>query len=125
MPVPILKQGGVLIASVQTAMTDQDLVQLQDDLAAKVGKFRTRGVVIDVSALDVLDSFATRTLRNLAEALRLRGARTVVAGIQPDVAFAMVQLGLTLDGILTALDLDEGLELLTARQAEDDDDSVE
>jgi rsbT antagonist protein RsbS len=64
-------------------------------------------------------------LRNLAEALRLRGARTVVAGIQPDVAFAMVQLGLTLDGILTALDLDEGLELLTARQAEDDDDSVE
>lgn len=120
MAVPILKQGGVLIASVQTAMSDQDLVQLQDDLAAKVGRFRARGVVIDVSALDVLDSFATRTLRNLAEALRLRGATTVIAGIQPDVAFAMVQLGLTLDGIYTALDLDEGLDLLAAARAEDD-----
>jgi rsbT antagonist protein RsbS len=68
-----------------------------------------------------MDSFATRTLRNLAEALRLRGATTVIAGIQPDVAFAMVQLGLTLDGILTALDLDEGLDLLTAPPAEDSD----
>lgn len=120
MAVPILKQGDVLIASVQTAMSDQDLVQLQDDLAGKVGRFRAHGVVIDVSALDVLDSFATRTLRNLAEALRLRGATTVIAGIQPDVAFAMVQLGLTLDGIHTALDLDEGLDLLAAARAEDD-----
>ena len=119
MPVPILKQGGVLIASVQTAMSDQDLIQLQDDLAAKVGRFRAHGVVIDVSALDVLDSFATRTLRNLAEALRLRGATTVIAGIQPEVAFAMVQLGLTLDGIHTALDLDEGLDLLAATRAGD------
>jgi rsbT antagonist protein RsbS len=119
MPVPILKQGGVLIASVQTAMTDKDLVQLQDDLAEKVGRFRSRGVLIDVSALDVMDSFSTRTLRNLAEALRLRGATTVIAGIQPDVAFAMVQLGLTLDGILTALDLDEGLDLLHAAFRED------
>jgi rsbT antagonist protein RsbS len=121
MPVPILKQGGILIASVQTAMTDEDLVQLQDDLADKVGRLRSRGVVIDVSAVDVLDSFATRTLRNLAEALRLRGAMTVIAGIQPDVAFAMVQLGLTLDGILTALDLDEGLDLLTATKSEGGD----
>jgi rsbT antagonist protein RsbS len=113
MPVPILKQGGVLIVSIQTAVTDQDLIQLQDDLADKVGRLRSRGVVIDVSALDVLDSFATRTLRNLAEALKLRGAATVIAGIQPDVAFAMVELGLTLDGILTALDLEEGFDMLT------------
>jgi len=120
MPVPILKQGGVLIASLQTAVTDQDLIQLQDDLSDRVGRFRSRGAVIDVSALDVMDSFATRTLRNLAEALKLRGATTVIAGIQPDVAFAMVELGLTLDGILTALDLEEGLDLLTATLREGD-----
>lgn len=119
MPVPILKQGGILIASLQTAVTDQDLNQLQDDLSDRVGRFRSRGAVIDVSALDVMDSFATRTLRNLAEALKLRGATTVIAGIQPDVAFAMVELGLTLDGILTALDLEEGLELLAATLRED------
>jgi rsbT antagonist protein RsbS len=119
MPVPILKQGGILIASIQTAVTDQDLVQLQDDLADKVGRFRSRGVVIDVGALDVMDSFATRTLRNLAQALKMRGATTVIAGIQPDVAFAMVELGLTLDGILTALDLEEGLGMLTMPPQED------
>ena len=120
MPVPILKQGSVLIASIQAAVTDQDLVQLQDDLADKVGRFRSRGVVIDVSALDVMDSFATRTLRNLAEALKLRGAATVISGIQPDVAFAMVELGLTLDGILTALDLEEGFDMLTQTSREED-----
>jgi rsbT antagonist protein RsbS len=120
MPVPILKQGSVLIASIQAAVTDQDLVQLQDDLADKVGRFRSRGVVIDVSALDVMDSFATRTLRNLAEALKLRGAATVITGIQPDVAFAMVELGLTLDGILTALDLEEGFDMLTQTSREED-----
>jgi rsbT antagonist protein RsbS len=114
MPVPILKQRDVLIASLQAAMTDQDLLQLQDELAGKVSRFRSHGIVIDVSALDVMDSFATRTLRNIAETLRLRGATTVIVGIQPDVAFAMVQLGLTLDGIATALDLEEGLDLLTA-----------
>ena len=120
MPVPILKQGSVLIASIQAAVSDHDLVQLQDDLAEKVGRFRSRGVVIDVSALDVMDSFATRTLRNMAEALKLRGATTVIAGIQPDVAFAMVELGLTLDGILTALDLEEGFDMLTQPPAEED-----
>lgn len=119
MTVPVLKQGGVLIASIQAAVTDKDLVDLQADLAEKVGRYRSRGVVIDVSVLDVMDSFATRTLRNLAEALKLRGATTVIAGIQPDVAFAMVELGLALDGILTALDLEEGLDLLTAISRED------
>jgi len=120
MPVPILKQGSVLIASIQAAVGDHDLVQLQDDLAEKVGRFRSRGVVIDVSALDVMDSFATRTLRNMAEALKLRGATTVIAGIQPDVAFAMVELGLTLDGILTALDLEEGFDMVATPSREDD-----
>jgi rsbT antagonist protein RsbS len=107
--VPILKQGDVLIASIQSALSDQDLIQLRDDFADKIGRLRTRGVVIDVAALDVLDSFATRTLRGIAYIARLRGAETVVVGIQPEVAFAMVQLGLSLDGIATALDLEEGL----------------
>jgi rsbT antagonist protein RsbS len=120
MPVPILKQGEVLIVSVQAALTDRDLVDLKNELAEKVGQFRSRGVVIDVSQLDVMDSFATRTLRGIAQTTKLRGASTVIVGIQPDVAFAMVQLGLALDGVDTALDLDEGLELLNHQMRKGD-----
>jgi rsbT antagonist protein RsbS len=112
MAVPILKQGNVLIASIQAALSDSDLLRLKDELAARVGSSRSCGVVIDLSALDVMDSFATRTLRTIAHTLRLRGAETVLVGIQPEVAFAMVQLGLTLHGVPTALDLEEGMELL-------------
>jgi rsbT antagonist protein RsbS len=112
MAVPILKQGDVLIASIQAALSDEDLAGLQEDLAQRVGRQRSRGVVIDVTALDVLDSFATRTLRGIAYTAKLRGASTIVVGIQPEVAFAMVQLGLALDGIITALDLEEGLEFI-------------
>src|SRR3954470_18340723 len=112
MHVPVLKQGGYLIASVQSVLSDADLLQLRDDLAERVGQFRSRGVIIDVTVLDVIDSFATRTLRAVAHMLKLRGAETVIVGIQPDVAFAMVQLGLTLEGIGTALDLEEGLAYL-------------
>lgn len=116
MAVPILKQGDILIASIQAALSDQDLIQLRDDLAQAVSRVRSRGIVIDISALDVMDSFATRTLRGIALTMRLRGAETVIVGIQPDVAFAMVQLGLSLDDIWVALDLDEGLELLAAHR---------
>src|SRR5690242_7992681 len=112
MQVPILKQGTYLIASIQSVLSDADMLQLRDDLAAKVGSYRARGVIIDVTVLDVIDSFATRTLRNIAHMLNLRGADTVIVGIQPEVAFAMVQLGLTLEGIGTALDLEEGLAYL-------------
>ena len=112
MSVPILKQGNILIASIQAALSDEDLVQLRDELAQRVGRDRARGVVIDVTALDVLDSFATRTIRGIAYTAKLRGAATVVVGIQPDVAFALVQLGLTLEDIATALDLEEGIGLL-------------
>jgi rsbT antagonist protein RsbS len=112
MQVPILKQGDVLIASVQAALTDADLLQLRDQLTEKVGKLRSRGVIVDVTALDVMDSFASRSLRNLAHMVKLRGAEMVIVGIQPEVAFAMVQLGLRLEGVLTALDLEEGLEAL-------------
>ena len=112
MHVPVLKQGHYLIASVQSVLSDADLLQLRDDLADRVGQFRSRGVIIDVTVLDVIDSFATRTLRAVAHMLKLRGAETVNVGIQPDVAFAMVQLGLTLEGVGTALDLEEGLAYL-------------
>lgn len=112
MSVPILKQGDVLIASIQSALSDQDLIQLREDFGEKIGKHRTSGIVIDVTALDVLDSFATRTLRGIAYVAKLRGATAVVVGIQPEVAFGMVQLGLDLEGVATALDLEEGLECL-------------
>ena len=115
MPVSILKQGEYLIASIQSALTDSEVLQLQDDLVERVGRFRSRGVILDVSGLDVIDSFATRTLRGVAHMLKLRGADTVIVGIQPDVAFAMVQLGLTLEGVGTALDLEEGLAFLNAK----------
>ncbi|HEV3192799.1 MAG TPA: STAS domain-containing protein [Polyangiaceae bacterium] len=112
MAVPILKQGDFLIASIQAALSDHDLVQLRDELSERVGRWRCRGLVIDVTALDVLDSFATRTVRGIAQTAKLRGAETVIVGIQPDVAFTMVQLGLTFDDVETALDLEEGLALL-------------
>ncbi len=115
MAVPILKQGEILIASIQDALTDTDLQQLQDNLVERVGKHRSRGVIVDVTVLDVMDSFAVRTLRNIAHMTKLRGAETIVVGIQPEVAIAMVELGLTLEGIATALDLEEGLLLLNAQ----------
>jgi rsbT antagonist protein RsbS len=115
MLVPILKQGDYLIASIQASLTDTDLLRLRDDLVEQVGRFRSRGVIVDVTVLDVMDSFAVRTLSTLAQMIMLRGAETVIVGIQPEVAFAMVQLGLTLTGVATALDLEEGLAYLNRR----------
>jgi rsbT antagonist protein RsbS len=115
MQVPILKQRDYLIASIQAALTDADLLELRDELMKQVGKYRSRGVIIDVTVLDVMDSFAVRTLRSIAHMMKLRGADTVIVGIQPEVAFAMVQLGLTLQGVETALDLEEGLAFLDQR----------
>jgi rsbT antagonist protein RsbS len=111
-PVPVLKQGDYLIASIQAALTDSDLGRLEVDLMADIGRHRSRGVIIDVTALDVMDSFATRSLRNIAHMTRLRGAQTVLVGIQPEVAFAMVQLGANLEDVHTALDLEEALAFL-------------
>src|SRR5437899_11873029 len=99
MQVPILKQGPYLIASIQSVLVDTDLVQLRDALVERVGKFRSQGVIVDVTALDVMDSFASRTLRDLAHMVKLRGAETVIVGIQPEVAFTMVQMGVTLEGV--------------------------
>ena len=112
MAVPILKQGDYLIASIQTALSDTDVLQLRDDLLSRAGQLRSRGIIVDVTALDVMDSFAARSLRAIAHMASLRGALTVMVGIQPEVAFAMVQLGLNLEGVHTALDLEEGLAFL-------------
>ena len=115
MVVPILKQGHYLIATIPTALTDADLQDLRDGLVAQVGLYRSRGVVVDITGLDVMDSFAVRTVRDIAHMTRLRGAETVIVGIQPDVAFQMVQLGLTLEDVSTTLDLEEGLAFLDRR----------
>jgi rsbT antagonist protein RsbS len=110
--VPILKQGDYLIASIQTALSDTDVLELRDDLLQRAGMHRSTGIIVDVTALDVMDSFASRSLRAIAHMANLRGAQTVMVGIQPEVAFAMVQLGLNLEGVHTALDLEEGLAFL-------------
>ena len=107
--VSILRQGDTLVASVNTALDDSEMLRFQADLVRQIGDHRARGVIIDVAALDVLDSFGSRTLRAIAEMARLRGAVTVVVGIQPDVAFAMVRLWMDMGVIATALDLEEGL----------------
>jgi rsbT antagonist protein RsbS len=113
--VSILRQGSYLIASIHTALDDSQMVRFQQDLIAQIGEHRSRGVVIDVGALDVLDSFGTRTLRDIAEMARLRGALTVIVGIQPDVALTMVRLGITTGMVPAALDLEEGLAYLGER----------
>jgi rsbT antagonist protein RsbS len=112
--VPILKQGNYLIASIQSALNDQELLQFSDELIGRISKVRARGVIIDVTELDVVDSFSTRILSDLARMIRLRGAPTVVVGIQPDVACAMVRLGIEFEGVITSLDLEDGIEALNS-----------
>jgi rsbT antagonist protein RsbS len=112
MAVPILKQGSYLIASIQSALSDSEVLELRDDLAERIGRHRSRGIIVDVAALDVIDSFVARSLRTIALTAQLRGAATVIVGIQPDVAMAMVQFRLNLEPLHTALDLEEALALL-------------
>ncbi|WP_045227157.1 STAS domain-containing protein [Methyloterricola oryzae] len=119
---PILKLGPNLIVSLNSEMTDSDLLELQAVLVAEVGRFRSKGVILEVTTLEVMDSFAARTLRNLAQAVGLRGAQAVIVGIRPEVALAMVQLGLEqrLSGVHTVLDLEEALGVLNREKAEVD-----
>ena len=118
--VSILTQGSYLIASIHTALDDGQLVRFRRDLLEQIGRQRSRGVIIDVAALDVIDSFACHTLRTITEVARLRGAETVVVGIRPDVAIAMVQFNLDMEPLRTGLDLDEGIELLDALTLQQD-----
>lgn len=121
MQAPILKQEDFLIASIQGALSDVELLALRDQLVAKIRQFRSRAVIIDVAVLDLLDSFAARTLRSIAQMTRLLGAQTIVVGIQPEVAMSMVQLGLRLDGTIIAMDLEDGLSILKNRGMQGDD----
>ena len=113
--VSILRQGLLLIASVHTALNDSEMLRLRNDLVDQIGRYGARGVVIDVAALDVIDSFGFHTLRSIAEMARLQGALSVIVGIQPDVALAMVQLGMGPGPVSTAADLEEGAAYLEER----------
>jgi rsbT antagonist protein RsbS len=122
MSVAILRRGDVLIASIQSDLSDTEVVELRQELAELVGRYRLRGIVIDVGALDVIDSFVTRALRTIVLTARLLGAATVIVGLAPDVAIAMVQFRLNLEPLRVALDLDEALGMLdrlNQRGAED------
>ena len=115
--VSILRQGSSLVASVHTALDDTEMIRFRNDLVDQIGRYRATGVIIDVAALDVLDSFGFTTLRSIAEMARLRGATTVIVGIQPDVALSMVRLGMGMGTVATALDLEEGLAYLSTLRA--------
>lgn len=122
MSVAILKQGDYLIASIQSDLTDAQVLTLRDDLSDRIGRTRARGIIVDVAALDVIDSFVARSLGSIAIMARLRGAETLIVGIQPDVAIAMVQFDLNLKPLRTALDLDEALTILGHRAQGDGED---
>jgi rsbT antagonist protein RsbS len=112
MSVAILRQGDYVIASIQSDLSDSEVLELRHELAEMVGRHRSHGIVIDVAALDVIDSFVARALRSVVLTARLRGADTVIVGIQPDVAIAMVQFHLNLEPLRVALDLDAAIALL-------------
>ncbi|GAA4469352.1 STAS domain-containing protein [Phytohabitans houttuyneae] len=111
--VPILKIGKVLLVSIQVDMDDQTALQLQEDLAEQVVAHGSRGVLIDITALDIVDSFVGRMLSTVASISKVLDAETVVVGMRPAVAITLVELGLSLPGIRTALNVERGLELLT------------
>src|SRR5215207_3777921 len=112
MSVAILRQGDYLIASIQSDLSDNEVLAFRQELTDLVGRHRARGIVIDVAALDVIDSFVARSLRSIVLAAKLRGAETVIVGIQPDVAIAMVHFRLNLEPLRAALDLDDAVRTL-------------
>jgi rsbT antagonist protein RsbS len=114
--IPILKMGELLLVTIQVDMHDRLAMTLQDDLTSRIVKDKARGVLIDISALDIVDSFIGRMISNTAAMARVLDARTVVVGMQPAVAITLVELGLKLEGVRTALNVERGVELL--RQSE-------
>jgi rsbT antagonist protein RsbS len=117
--IPILRMGGFLLVTIQVDMHDRLALQLQDDLTARIVKDRARGVLLDISSLDVVDSFIGRMLANIAAMARVLDAETVVVGMQPAVAITLVELGMSLEGVRTALDVDKGVALLQERIQKD------
>ena len=110
--IPILKMGDFLLVTIQVDMHDQLASALQDDLTNKIAKTKAKGVLIDISSLDIVDSFIGRMLANTSAMARVLDAQTVVVGMQPAVAITLVELGLNLSGIHTALDVEKGMEML-------------
>jgi rsbT antagonist protein RsbS len=115
--IPILRMGGFLLVTIQIDMHDRLALTLQDDLTEKIVQSRARGVLIDISALEMVDSFIGRILGNIASMSRVLDAETVVVGMRPAVAITLVELGLSLPGIRTALDVDKGMALLRSLTA--------
>jgi rsbT antagonist protein RsbS len=116
--IPILKIGNVLIASIQVALHDASAVQFKDDLLQQIHDTRARGVIIDLTAIDVVDSFIGRMIADIASMAALMGARVVLTGLQPAVAITLVELGLELPNVLTALNLEKGLDVMRAMDAQ-------
>jgi rsbT antagonist protein RsbS len=110
--IPILQMGSILLVTIQVDMQDQTALALQDDLAAKISSTSAKGVLIDISALEIVDSFVGRMLAGISGIARILDATTVVVGMQPAVAITLVELGLSLEGVRTALNVERGMQLL-------------
>ena len=119
--IPILQMGRTLLVTIQVDMQDQMAMALQDDLANKISKTGAKGVLIDISALEIVDSFVGRMLASISGIARILDAATVVVGMQPAVAITLVELGLSLEGVKTALNVERGMELLRASRPESRD----
>lgn len=121
--IPILQMGRNLLVTIQVDMQDQTALQLQDDLSAKIEATGASGVLIDISALEIVDSFIGRMLASISGIARVLDATTVVVGMQPAVAITLVELGLSLEGVRTALNVERGMKLLSAATKDDDVDA--
>jgi rsbT antagonist protein RsbS len=120
--IPILKMGRFLLVTIQVDMDDRTALGLQDDLTAQIVKHNAKGVLIDISSLDVVDSFIGRMLANTAAMARILDAETVVVGMQPSVAITLVELGLSLKGVRSALNVERGMALLRISRPEEEPD---
>lgn len=116
--IPILRMGRCLLVTIQVDLQDQTALALQDDLSTKIDQIGARGVVIDISALEIVDSFIGRMLAGISGIARVLGATTVVVGMQPAVAITLVELGLSLEGVRTALNVERGMQMLAQADAD-------